>query len=76
MNELIKHGYNNTFDTFDTYTKEINEYVICISKHKSETKWTCTLIKWYEGDVDSNEININEDCTLEWVLELDKLLTL
>lgn len=76
MNRLIGLGYYNRFDTYDVYTKEINNFQITVSKHITKHKWQCVLVEWHEGGNDSDEITLSFDCSYEWVCDLDKVLSM
>lgn len=65
----IKLGWQHRLDTFDTYFTKIGNYEIVVSKHNSETKWSCVLIQ------DDNEIKLSENTTVTDVLKIHNLLS-
>ena len=73
MRRLSELGWQNRCDTFDTYYKKINNYEIVVSKHIKETKWQVTLVLHDGGFED--EITINEDAKLEWIISITELLS-
>jgi len=72
--ELVKRNWEHRFDIFalskyTTYWKTIGEYDLVISRHIKETKWTATLVD------KENEITLNYDADIKWVLDLVELLS-
>lgn len=73
MDKLADLGWHFRFDTFETYWKPITEDLqICVSKHINSQTWNCCLINYSDGLND--EITVNDNSTLEWVLSFTKLL--
>lgn len=73
--ELSKLNWENRFDTFITYWKEIGEFKLYVSRHINESKWTATLVQWDEEPY-SNEININYDTNFKWLMDMVQLLSI
>lgn len=71
MDHLTHLGFTNRCDTFDTYSKKLEDYTIHVSKYINDKHWVCTLT-----DNDGNdEITINYDTTLKWIIELENILS-
>lgn len=76
MYKLLDYGFTNRCDTFDTYYKEIKENLeLCIFKHIKDKNWSCSLIQNIHEYNLNDEITISYDCTFEWVMDLEKILT-
>ena len=72
MDKLDELGWQHEYTNFISYFKKIQDYEIFVSKHVNETKWVVTLIKW--DNRSSEEIIINNNATLDWVINITKLL--
>ena len=75
MCRLSDLGWKNRCDTYDAYYKKINDYEVCVSKHINSKEWSVTLIEWDEGGRNSDEITINYDANIDWVIQLSEVLS-
>ncbi len=75
MCRLSEMGWSNRCDTYDTYSKKINDYEIMVHKHINSKDWQCTLVEWNENGSLSDEITINYDASFEWVVSIAELLS-
>lgn len=74
MHRLKELGFKAEYNSYETYFKEIRNFQILVHKHVEEVKWTVTLIEHHE-ERDSEEIEVNDNATFEWVCMLVKVLT-
>jgi len=73
MSALLDAGWKKDEDVsirWESYTKEVHGYKICVSRHVEGEKWAVALI-----DFDMEQITVNEDATIEWVLDLVEILS-
>ena len=75
MCRLSDLGWRNRCDTYDAYYKKINDYEVCVSKHINSKEWSVTLIEWDGGGINSDEITINYDANIDWVIQLTEVLS-
>lgn len=65
----MNNGFTYESTNFDTYHKFINTYTFYVYKHKQEKSWKCSI-----SSPDHDNVIINYDCTLEWIMSLLKIL--
>lgn len=70
--ELDKLKWESRFDTYLTFNKKIKDFNLTVYRHITQKEWSCCISE-YDGDT-CDEVIINYDATLEWVLSLEKLL--
>lgn len=69
MKELAELGFHYVFDNYDTYYIRIRDLEICVYRHKADKNWICALQQ------DRDEIIVSENCNIEYVKQLYKLLS-